>query len=138
MKRFGAGIGSASLILIFSVLCLTVFALLTLSETNREKSLTEKFESSVESYYAADSVAVDVAGKLRMAVENGEYFSDINNITIYTDGNGTFSYFCAIDGSHSLAVKLKSENGEFNIISWNETDTENWVPDEQLNVWRGE
>lgn len=138
MKKFGAGIGSASLILIFSVLCLTVFALLTLSESNREKALTEKFASSVENYYSADSAAVEVARKLHTAVDNGEILSEINNIPIYSDGNGTFSYFCPIDDNRSIAVKLRNVNGEFEIIAWNETDTENWVPDEQLNVWMGE
>ena len=115
MKKFSPGIGSASLILIFSALCLAIFALLSLSSANREKALTEKFVSSTENYYAADSAAVEIAAQLRSAVSRGECPNKINDVNITTDGTSSFAYLCPIDAQRALsregyAVLLSTHN----------------------------
>ena len=138
MKRDGTVIGGVSLILIFSVLCLAVFSLLILSSVNREKSLTDKLKTSVESYYSADNVAVEIASKLLIAVDNGGTPSEIDGIPLYTDGNGIYTFCCPINDRRSIAVKLQIVDREINIISWIETETENWVPEDQFKVWEGE
>lgn len=139
MKRNGMGIGGASLIMMFSTLCLVAFSLLTLTMANREKNLTDKLEQSTSSYYAADSVAVEIAAKLSTTVSNGaEPPKEINHIPIFTDGKGSYTYSSPIDSRRSISVMLKNTNGELKVITWNETDTENWTPEEQLNIWKGE
>ena len=138
MNRKGTGIGSASLILIFSVLCLTVFSLLTLAMANREKALSEKLKSSVESYYSADSAATEIAAALRQSAANGQTPSEIDGVAIESDGTGKYTYSCPMDGRRSIFVELKIENGEIKILSWYETNIVNWTPDENLNVWIGE
>lgn len=138
MKRYEAGIGGVSLVLIFSVLCLAVLALLTLALVNRDKSLTEKLKTSVENYYSADSAAVDIAAQLRDAVNSGETPSEIDEVEISAIGSGTYSYYCPIDARHSIFVELQITGGEIRIVSWKETDTKDWIPEDQLNVWGGE
>lgn len=138
MKRRTVGIGSASLILIFSVLCLTVFSLLTLSMANREKALSEKLRSSVENFYYADSAAVEIAAKLRLDSENGEYPLKIGGVEISSKGEGQYSYCCPIDDRRSIVVEFQAKGEGINIRSWCETNTEGWSPDENLGVWIGE
>lgn len=50
-----AGIGSASLILIFIVLCLATFAVLSLGNAKREDGFSQKSAESVQEYYRADA-----------------------------------------------------------------------------------
>ena len=138
MNRRGIGIGSASLILIFSVLCLTVFSLLTLSMANREKELSEKLRSSVENYYSSDNAAVDIAAKFRAYSKNGEYPFQINDVAISNKGEDRYSYSCPIDDRRSIVVEFIGKDGEINILSWYETNIEKWSPDENINVWMGE
>lgn len=138
MNRRGVGIGSASLILIFSVLCLTVFSLLTLSLANSEKELSENLKSSVKNYYYADSVAVEIAAKFFADSKNGINPSELNGVAIRSNGDGLCSYICPIDDRRSIVVKLDVKGGKISILSWYETNTEKWVPDDNVNVWTGE
>lgn len=139
MKRYGMGIGGASLIMMFSTICLAAFSLLTLTTANREKNLTEKLSQSVVGYYAADSAAVEIKAKLQTAMANHAAVpSELNGVSIYTDGRGSFTYSCPIDGRRSISVMLKDINGKLKVMTWNETDTQNWVPEEQLKLWEGD
>lgn len=139
MKGTGCfGAGSALLVLIFSILCLTVSALMTLASANSDRALTKKLEASVLNYYCADSKAVDVAVALREAILSGEIPTETGGITITSGENGVFSYSCDIDGARAICVRLKEENGSLIILSWLETYSEAWTPDEALQVWTGE
>ncbi|MGI5984518.1 MAG: hypothetical protein GXY01_04980 [Clostridiales bacterium] len=131
------GLGSTSLILVFSVLCLAVFSLLTLSLVNRENTLTQKFKASVENYYSADSMAVETAVKLRNALSDGKIPAKINGIAIHSDSSGSYSFACPIDKEHSIAVRLKQEAETLKILSWQKTNTADWRPEERLGIWSG-
>ena len=132
------GAGSALLVLIFSVLCLTVSSLMTLSSANRDSALTKKLEASVLSYYCADGHAVDTAVALRNAILNGDIPEEIGSIKILLEENGVFVYSCEIDDTRAIYVSLKEEDGTLKILSWLETHTKAWTPDEALQVWTGE
>lgn len=138
MKRYGAGLGATSLILMFSVLCLTIFALLSLSAANRDRGYTEKLASSVTGYYEADSRAVEIADALSRAVSEGDFAPEIKGITILTDGAGQFSFLVPIDDRRALAVGLEIKTGETEILFWSVTEPNNWSPDDGLKVWRGD
>ena len=57
--RFNIGI--ASIICIFAVLGLTIFAVLSVSTARAEANLAEKYADSVTDYYAADRRCSDIA-----------------------------------------------------------------------------
>lgn len=138
MKRSGAGLGATSLILMFSVLCLAVFALLSLSSANRDRGYTEKLAASVTRFYEADSRAVVISEALSQAVSAGENPPEIEGIEILTDGAGQYSFLIPIDNRRALAVGLEIQNGRTRVLSWSVTEPDNWSPDEGLNVWRGD
>ena len=53
--RRKANIGSSSLILIFIVLCLVTFSVLSLGNAKREDALSSRSADSVQEYYRADA-----------------------------------------------------------------------------------
>ena len=58
-------VGGSSLLVIFTVLCLTVFALLGLETVRANCRLTDAAADSVASYYAADAQAESIVALLR-------------------------------------------------------------------------
>lgn len=132
-----SGMGIASLVLIFSILCLTAVSLLSLSSASKEISLTKKYMTSVENYYSADAKAVETVSDLIEAIGLGDVPPSINGLTIYTDENRIYSFFSPIDGLRSIFVSIKVENTNFEILTWKESDNRNWNPAENIDVWTG-
>ena len=58
-------VGMASLVTIFSVLCLTIFAVLTLLSANSEQDLSEISADAIQSYYAAEAEVCDRTAALQ-------------------------------------------------------------------------
>ena len=79
--------GVSSLLIIFSVLCLTVFAILSVSTASAGSRLSEKAAQSVTDYYAADSRAEKTIAALR----SGEIPEGVKSVLlvddIYTTGS---------------------------------------------------
>ncbi len=138
MRRPGMGLGAASLLLIFAVLCLAVFSLLTLSTVNRNSALTQKRVEAMTAFYAADNAAIELAATLREATARGEIPTRIGDVEIRDEGQGIYSYSCRIDGRRALAVTLRLSDDGMEILAWRETDLENWTPDDRLKVWEGD
>ena len=141
MKRNAVGLGGASLVLIFSILCLAIFSVLALSSANREKTLTDRLKASTEAYYAADSRAVEIEVKLREALARGETPSEIDGVTV-TAQDDTYTYACPIDERRTLAVVLKAARNQLPVtlqtLQWCEISTADWTPQEELDVWKGD
>ena len=57
-------VGGASLLVVFAVLCLTVFALLSLSTVRANGRLSETSARAVADYYAADVKAQEILARL--------------------------------------------------------------------------
>ena len=74
MKRGGTMTGAVSLVMIFCVLCMAVFAVLTLSTAVREQSLAELTAQRAAEYYEADRQATSIAAAVIAGepVENTE------------------------------------------------------------------
>lgn len=58
-------VGISSLLVIFAVLCLTVFALLSVSTVQAQLRLAESTRSAITGYYRADAEAEEILAKLR-------------------------------------------------------------------------
>ncbi|MCL2163360.1 MAG: hypothetical protein FWH55_02985 [Oscillospiraceae bacterium] len=64
MNRSGLGIGSASVTLIFAVLCLTILALISHVSADNDKALSDAEAKMVIGYYNADVLAERVVAEL--------------------------------------------------------------------------
>lgn len=127
-RRFSPPVvGGSSLLVIFAVLCLTVFALLALSTVQADGRLSQKMAQSVKEYYAADSDAEEIFARLR-AGERPEYV---------TQNGDAYSYACPMSDTQRLCVKVCRDGEQWTVQCWQVQSTVDWENDESLNVWDG-
>ena len=128
-RRFSPpAVGASSLLIIFAVLCLTVFALLTLSTVRANQKLSDSAAAAVENYYAADMRAEEILARLRA----GEVPEGV------TETAGIYSYSCPISDSQTLAVQVRVQGADYEILRWQALSTVDWQADDRLPVWDGE
>ena len=140
MGKSGIGVGSASIVLVFAVLCLTVFSLITYVVAGNDRSLVDAKSGLVSSYYEADALAELILLDLLAADETP---SILHGVTIHTKwdeerGVETTYFFCKISEIKSLYVQLILREDSFDILTWRMYDTDEWDFDNSINVWPGE
>ena len=118
-------IGGSSLLVIFAVLCLTVFALLGLSTVHANKRISDISIQAVSDYYAADCEAEAILAQLRMGrIPIG--------VTLRDD---VFTYSCPISDTQALCVEIRNETWE--VLRWQAVSTTQWQADDTLQLWDG-
>jgi len=143
-KNKTVSIGLTTLTVMFAVLALTIFAVLSLSTAHEEAELAGKYAESVLEYQAADSkcagianeltsLALGGAGKDEIALAAAEYGAAAE----YDGGALLVSYSRAVNDVTTLYVTLRFD-GEASIERWQtKTTDEGWEPDYSLPVWKG-
>lgn len=127
MKKIN-GVGISSLLVIFAVLCLTVFAILAVSTVQAQLRLAESTHRAVTGYYSADCRAESILAQLRA----GEHPENVEkNGDIYT-------YACKISETQVLAVCVKVSGMEYSVLQWQAISVADWNADDNLPVWDGE
>ena len=129
-------IGITSLTVILCVLCLTVFAVLTLTTAISERELAEKRAEVTSDYYAAENEAAKLVNELQIAWEIGADLQEIAEKNGIVIENEIFRFQKAIDEAQELNVVLRLENG-FEIEAWQIVSVVDWTPDESIQVWDG-
>ena len=120
-------VGGSSLLVIFAVLCLTVFALLGLSTVQANGRLSQASAKAVSDYYQADCQAEEVFARLRL----GEIPEGV------TESNGIYSYTCPISDTQQLQVELLNKDGGWTVLRWQAESVADWESDDTLDVWDG-
>ena len=132
MKRSGyvpaPAVGGSSLLVMFAVLCLTVFALLALSTVQADRRLSDASARSVEVYYEADCRAEEILARLRA----GEIPAGV------TETDGVYTYACAISDTQELRVSVREDGGDWTVLQWQAVSTADWQEDDSLDLWDGE
>ena len=128
-RRFSPPVvGGASLLVVFAVLCLTVFALLSVGTVQADRRLSDTAAQAVSDYYAADLKAEQLFAKLRA----GEIPEGIS------EENGAFRYTCEISDTQMLCVTLQRDREDWRVLQWQAVSTVDWQEDDYLPVWDGE
>lgn len=159
-KQFSfVNIGLSSLLVVFLVLCLSTFSLLSLSSSKSDYSLSEKLADHRADYYEASAKAENIVAQLDALLEKnwknnrGTYTASLSNglkdyslndidITFNTEDLtsegyiGEISFSIPLDDRQILDVKLGITNPTTNsnyyeIITW-QTNTE--LRDEMENT----
>ncbi len=120
-------VGGSSLLVIFAVLCLTVFALLSLSTVQADSRMAEASYNAVQGYYVADTEAELILAKLRQGI-----LSD--NVTKEGD---FYSYTCQVSELQALEVEVQITEKDYQILRWQLVSTAEWEADDSLDVWDG-
>ena len=120
-------VGGSSLLVIFAVLCLTVFALLSLSTVQAGGRLSEASAQAVADYYEADRAAEEIFARLR----SGERPEGV------TETDGVYAYTCPVSQTRQLRVELLQDGENWTVLRWQTESVADWEADEFLDVWDG-
>jgi hypothetical protein len=140
MGKEGMGIGSASIVLIFAVLCLTIFALISYSSSERDKALLDTNVRMVKAYYQADTLAEYIlADIMSQGLQDTVRGVEINigfDFDIFAD---TVSFDVPVMENKILHVTAAFGFDGAEILNWSMRDTRKWSENEDdLPVWDGE
>ena len=114
-------VGGSSLLVIFALLALCIFAVLSLTAAQAEARLSETSAQAVADYYAADLQAEKLFSQLRNEeTEPGEY-----------------GYDCQISENRQLQVRLYFDGKKWQILQWQTAVTEEPEIRETLSLWDG-
>ena len=120
-------VGGSSLLVVFAVLCLTVFALLGFSTVQADKRLSDASAAAVRDYYTADLQAEVILAQLR----NGDIPDGV------VEKNGVYSYVCPVSKTQELQVAVRIDDEAWEILRWQTVSTVTWDEEEHLSVWDG-
>ena len=121
-------VGASSLLVIFAVLCLTIFALLSISTLQADGRLSDHAANAVTNYYEADAQAEEILARLRA----GEKPDGVSR-----DGN-LYTYTCTVSDTQVLAVQVMVENDNYTILRWQVISNVRWQADDKRPVWDGQ
>ena len=144
-------IGSSSMLVVFIILCLVTFSVLSVASANNDRKYSEKIADRTTAYYEASNKAEELLSqiddKLKQVYEqyNAEYLSQVPNALTSIDGIDTsdfpsVSFSVPINDTQTLSVSLliqipeKEGDTFYTITSWKEISTEVWNGDEPMNL----
>lgn len=120
-------VGGSSLLVVFSVLCVAIFALMSLSSATGDTRLNDRSLQAIQGYYEADSAAEEILASLRQGdVPDGVRLVD-----------GVYCYECPISETQQLLVEITVDGTDFEILRWQAGPSVDWVPDDHIKVWDG-
>lgn len=127
-KRAPTVVGGISLLVIFAVLCLTVFAVLSLAQGQADRRLAQSSWSAVTGYYRADCQAQEILSRAAGGGappgrdgRGGEYVLLCLPHLRYPDAAGPGA----------------SGGGDYEILGWQAEFTADWQADDDLDLWDG-
>ena len=145
-RRVSAGIGISSLILIFVVLAVAVFSVLTLLTVRQDLNSARLSCTAQEQYYAADTKATELLAKLRelcgdesvtdITAAAGELGIDAKQRG--RDGTVAFSWSVSINEDSLLSCAADYSGGKLNITEWRTVNNMSYINENSLPVWNGE
>lgn len=105
--------GGSTLMVIFAVLCILTFAVLSIATVTADRRLEEASVKAVENWYAADTRAEEILFALREG-----------NSSDGVEKNGDiYSYSCPIGENRALAVEVRLNGSEYEILRWQAVST---------------
>lgn len=120
-------VGGSSLLVIFGVLCLTVFSLLTLTTAQSSKRLSDSAAQAESAYYEADLQAELLFAQIR----SGETLDQVR-------WEGDFcSYSVPISDHQTLQVQLERTGQGWRVLRWQACITSLPAADQPLSLWDG-
>lgn len=140
MNRGGIGVGSASIVLVFAVLCLSVFTLISLSTATSDKALTDAAVETVTGYYRADTLAEYILADILAADAVPETVRGVavSSVLDFDTSASIASFSCPISDVKELYVEVAVFEDTYDILNWRMRDVGDWSVDDSLPVWPGD
>ena len=136
-KTAPPAVGGSSLLTVFAVLALTVFALLSLSTVRADVRLGDAAADSVCGYYRADGKAQEILARLRSGECPAEAELHPEDAWTLMD---RYTYTVPISDTQELQVEVLVDpaDGSYSVLRWEAVRSEAWTFDDSLDVWDGE
>lgn len=138
-------IGSSSLLIIFLILSLVTFAILSLSGSRSDYSFSQKLAEHKTAYYEASSQAEQILGQIddtlascaesvKKALDGQQY----DSIRLETDGQ-LLTFSIPMEGEQALLVQLEitdyTKAETFYVIkTWQVISTKSWESDQSIQL----
>ena len=139
MNKGGIGVGSASIVLVFAVLCLTVFSLITYVVAANDKALVENEAQLVIGYFRADTLAESIVAEILNSDDIPQEIQGIeihSELDFYTDAE-IITFSAPISEVLAIFVRLALHDNSYEILSWRMYNSAEWQYDAGLNIWPG-
>lgn len=131
---YRANMGTPTLILIFMILCLVTFGMLSLSTAKSEWNLAQRNADSVTEYYRADK---EGEAFYQMVLQSSLSGKPGDN---YDSQTGIISTQIPMKRSQSLSIELHvspEQSGKIEVAQWKVIQTEDYEIDHSLPVYKG-
>lgn len=128
-KQFGVNIGSASILLVFVILCLVSFAVLSIVSANADSKLSTRVLERTTAYYTACNQAEQSLASMDKTLQRMYASSDSKEAYFASVGHGK-SYVIPISDLQSLQVTIEilypesDEDPFYQITAWQVLNTE--------------
>jgi len=129
MKKGMPGHGAVSIILVFTVLCMTLFAVITFSQASTDKALADAAAQMVIGYYDADTLAERVLAELRAGIHEKENVLGVEVNVADIGGSSKVSFSIPVTLDKELTVEAVIRQHGYEILVWKMVDIGVWVPD---------
>jgi len=133
------GMGSALVILIFTVLCLAIFSAISYITAHTSRTLMETEVSLVKAFYEADTkaeqilaeiLAADTVPETIMGVEIRQE-EDLFTLALWV------AFEVPVAETRLLSVAVEIDFNGYAIKQWQMFDNREWTPDLARPVWMG-
>jgi hypothetical protein len=132
--------GAASIMLVFSVLALTIFAVVSFVPALREEALMERELARVTAFYEADARAEEI---LSLILSGANVPGEIDGVYIdfYWDWDllaEIISFAYPINDTLDLFVAIAIDiDYNYQILEWRVRHIDDWDADTGMNIWEG-
>lgn len=140
-------IGTASIILIFIILCLSVFSLLSLSDAKSAEVFAGRRADSVTAYYQADADGQRFIQAAAEALQGGMTADDavIQAAAVLPEsteaqlvrGEEGVRLICEIPMSAGQSLHVELDGGDASVQAYYVYNSEDYAIDNRLPVWTG-
>lgn len=148
-------IGTSSLLLIFTVLCLVIFSTLSLASAKADYALAAKNEKNVKIYYDADAKGEELKKDINREMinladqaNNREEFKNLVKESFkeaFNEKDNSISYTIDAGSEQFLFIQLRLNNYEeiaeekqnYKVTSWIIQNKVDYAVDNNMPVWSG-
>ena len=120
-------VGGSSLLVIFGVLCLVIFSLVTLETARADSRLADAANRATQGWYEANRAAQETLAHLRRGDE-------VEGVTRTGD---RIAYQCKISDTQALAVEVELDGADYTVLRWQAVSTAEWTPEDTTQLWPG-
>lgn len=136
----GMQAGTSYLLVIFVILCLVTFAVLSLSGAQKDQKNVQKLADRQTAYCRANSEAAKMLKEIDLALESAsakEKIAGINGVNVTEDGEEIqIDYMVVVTENQNLEVSVRAslQSGKRRIVKWKENASSEWKEKTKLPV----